>query len=51
MRALWAPGTKAYDGERVSLPETTCYPRPVGDIPVIVGGSGDADPADRGHAR
>nr|WP_246354677.1 LLM class flavin-dependent oxidoreductase [Nocardioides ungokensis] len=26
MRALWAPGTKAYDGQRVSLPETTCYP-------------------------
>lgn len=37
MRALWAPGTKAA-GE---LPETTCYPRPVHDIPVIVGGSGD----------
>ena len=33
MRALWAPGTKAYDGERVSLPETTCYPRPVGTDP------------------
>ena len=41
MRALWAPGTKAYDGRRVSLPETTCYPRPVGRIPVIVGGSGE----------
>jgi alkanesulfonate monooxygenase SsuD/methylene tetrahydromethanopterin reductase-like flavin-dependent oxidoreductase (luciferase family)/predicted kinase len=40
MRALWAPGTKAYDGELVSLPETTCYPRPTGRIPVIVGGSG-----------
>jgi alkanesulfonate monooxygenase SsuD/methylene tetrahydromethanopterin reductase-like flavin-dependent oxidoreductase (luciferase family)/predicted kinase len=40
MRALWATGTKAYDGERVSLPETTCYPRPVGDLPVVVGGSG-----------
>jgi len=40
MRALWAPGTKAYDGERVALPETTCYPRPVGRVPVIVGGSG-----------
>jgi alkanesulfonate monooxygenase SsuD/methylene tetrahydromethanopterin reductase-like flavin-dependent oxidoreductase (luciferase family)/predicted kinase len=40
MRALWAPGTKAYDGARVSLPETTCYPRPVGDLPVIVGGTG-----------
>lgn len=41
MRALWAPGTKAYDGERVSLPETTCYPRPVGDLPVVVGGTGE----------
>jgi len=41
MRALWAPGTKAYDGERVSLPETTCYPRPVRSIPVVVGGAGD----------
>lgn len=27
-------------GSRVSLPETTCYPRPVGNIPVIVGGGG-----------
>jgi alkanesulfonate monooxygenase SsuD/methylene tetrahydromethanopterin reductase-like flavin-dependent oxidoreductase (luciferase family)/predicted kinase len=41
MRALWRPGTKAYDGQRVALPETTCYPRPVGDLPVIVGGSGE----------
>ena len=40
-RALWAPGTKAYDGERVTLPETTAYPRPAHDIPVIVGGSGE----------
>jgi alkanesulfonate monooxygenase SsuD/methylene tetrahydromethanopterin reductase-like flavin-dependent oxidoreductase (luciferase family) len=41
MRALWRPGTKAYDGQRVVLPETTCYPRPVGEVPVIVGGSGE----------
>jgi alkanesulfonate monooxygenase SsuD/methylene tetrahydromethanopterin reductase-like flavin-dependent oxidoreductase (luciferase family)/predicted kinase len=41
MRALWAPGTKAYAGERVSLPETTSYPRPDGPIPVIVGGNGE----------
>jgi alkanesulfonate monooxygenase SsuD/methylene tetrahydromethanopterin reductase-like flavin-dependent oxidoreductase (luciferase family) len=40
MRALWSAGTKAYDGQRVSLPETTSYPRPVGDLPVIVGGTG-----------
>ena len=41
MRALWSPGTRAYDGERVALPETTCYPRPVHDVPVIVGGAGE----------
>jgi len=41
MRALWAPGTKAYEGERVSLPETTCYPRPVGSLPLIIGGGGE----------
>jgi alkanesulfonate monooxygenase SsuD/methylene tetrahydromethanopterin reductase-like flavin-dependent oxidoreductase (luciferase family) len=40
-RALWAPGTKAYAGEGVSLPETTAYPRPAHEIPVIVGGSGE----------
>lgn len=41
LRALWAPGTKAYQGKRVALPETTCYPRPTGHIPIVVGGSGD----------
>jgi alkanesulfonate monooxygenase SsuD/methylene tetrahydromethanopterin reductase-like flavin-dependent oxidoreductase (luciferase family)/predicted kinase len=41
LRALWRPGTRPYQGARVSLPETTCYPRPVGQLPVIVGGSGD----------
>ncbi|GAA4117942.1 hypothetical protein GCM10022415_16310 [Knoellia locipacati] len=41
VRALWAPGTKAYHGERVSLPETTCYPRPVGRLPLVIGGGGE----------
>jgi alkanesulfonate monooxygenase SsuD/methylene tetrahydromethanopterin reductase-like flavin-dependent oxidoreductase (luciferase family) len=40
-RALWAPGTKAHAGDRVTLPETTSYPRPAHDIPVIVGGNGE----------
>jgi alkanesulfonate monooxygenase SsuD/methylene tetrahydromethanopterin reductase-like flavin-dependent oxidoreductase (luciferase family)/predicted kinase len=40
LRALWQPGTKSYDGERVHLPETTCYPRPL-SVKVIVGGSGE----------
>jgi alkanesulfonate monooxygenase SsuD/methylene tetrahydromethanopterin reductase-like flavin-dependent oxidoreductase (luciferase family)/predicted kinase len=37
VRALWAPGTKAAAG----LPETTCYPRPVGRIPILIGGGGE----------
>ncbi len=41
VRALWQPGTKAYRGDRVQLPETTCYPRPVSAIPILVGGSGE----------
>lgn len=41
LRALWAPGTKAYVGRYVHLPETTCYPRPVGRVPILVGGSGE----------
>lgn len=41
MRALWASGTRAYAGQRVSLPETTAYPRPVGPLPVVVGGGGE----------
>lgn len=41
MRALWAPGTRAYAGRRANLTETTCYPRPVGRIPILVGGSGE----------
>jgi alkanesulfonate monooxygenase SsuD/methylene tetrahydromethanopterin reductase-like flavin-dependent oxidoreductase (luciferase family) len=40
MRALWQPGTREYRGDRVVLPETTCYPRPLSSIPIIVGGSG-----------
>jgi alkanesulfonate monooxygenase SsuD/methylene tetrahydromethanopterin reductase-like flavin-dependent oxidoreductase (luciferase family)/predicted kinase len=41
LRALWQPGTREYRGERVCLPETTCYPRPAAPIPIIVGGSGE----------
>jgi alkanesulfonate monooxygenase SsuD/methylene tetrahydromethanopterin reductase-like flavin-dependent oxidoreductase (luciferase family)/predicted kinase len=41
IRALWAPGTKAYRGEAVDLPETTCYPRPVGPLPLVIGGGGE----------
>ena len=41
MRALWAPGTKEYTAVGLTLPETTCYPRPTAPIPVIVGGNGE----------
>jgi alkanesulfonate monooxygenase SsuD/methylene tetrahydromethanopterin reductase-like flavin-dependent oxidoreductase (luciferase family) len=41
LRALWQPGTREYRSDRVWLPETTCYPRPVSRIPVIVGGGGE----------
>ncbi len=41
MRALWAPGTRAYSDAGVSLPETTCYPRPPAPIPVVVAGNGE----------
>ena len=41
LRALWAPGTKAHHGRYVHLPETTCYPRPVSEVPIIVGGGGE----------
>jgi alkanesulfonate monooxygenase SsuD/methylene tetrahydromethanopterin reductase-like flavin-dependent oxidoreductase (luciferase family) len=41
LHALWDKGTKPYAGTRVSLPETTAYPRPVGRPQVIVGGSGE----------
>ena len=40
LRALWAPGTRAHRGERVALPETTAYPRPVGSPRILVGGTG-----------
>lgn len=40
IRALWAPGTKPYDGTRVKLAETTCYPRPASPVKIIVGGQG-----------
>ncbi|MBV9594644.1 MAG: LLM class flavin-dependent oxidoreductase [Actinobacteria bacterium] len=41
LRALWAPGTRRYVGEHIALPETTSYPRPVGPLPLIIGGSGE----------
>ncbi len=40
--AMWGPGAKPFEGIRISLPETTCYPRPLQQrIPILVGGSGE----------
>jgi alkanesulfonate monooxygenase SsuD/methylene tetrahydromethanopterin reductase-like flavin-dependent oxidoreductase (luciferase family)/predicted kinase len=41
LRALWSPGTRPFTGQHVSLPETTSYPRPAGQVPIIVGGAGN----------
>jgi F420-dependent oxidoreductase-like protein len=39
---LWGPGTPAFTGRAISVPETLCYPRPLQErVPIIVGGSGE----------
>lgn len=38
---LWGPGNRPFTGRVVSLPDTTCYPRPVGPVPLMVGGGGE----------
>jgi alkanesulfonate monooxygenase SsuD/methylene tetrahydromethanopterin reductase-like flavin-dependent oxidoreductase (luciferase family) len=39
---MWGPGTPPYHGQRLHVPETLCYPRPLQEhVPMIVGGSGE----------
>jgi F420-dependent oxidoreductase-like protein len=38
---LWGPGSPAFSGRVLSLPDTTCYPRPLHRVPIVVGGSGE----------
>ena len=39
---LWGPGSKPFEGAAISVPDTTCYPRPIQDpVPILVGGSGE----------
>ncbi len=39
---LWGPGSPAFEGKTLQLPDTTCYPRPLQDpLPILVGGSGE----------
>jgi alkanesulfonate monooxygenase SsuD/methylene tetrahydromethanopterin reductase-like flavin-dependent oxidoreductase (luciferase family) len=39
---LWGPGSPAFEGGRVSVPEAMCYPRPLqAHLPIVVGGGGE----------
>ena len=39
---IWGPGSPAFQGKVVSIPEAVGYPRPIQDpLPIIVGGSGE----------
>jgi alkanesulfonate monooxygenase SsuD/methylene tetrahydromethanopterin reductase-like flavin-dependent oxidoreductase (luciferase family) len=39
---LWGPGTPAFRGRVLDVPEAMCYPRPLQErIPILVGGSGE----------
>jgi len=37
---MWGPGKATYKGKVESVVEAVCYPRPIGKIPIIVGGRG-----------
>jgi len=39
---MWGPGSPAFEGRLISVPEAMCYPRPLQEkIPILVGGSGE----------
>ncbi len=39
---LWGPGSPAFGGKVLRVPEALCYPRPLQDhVPILVGGSGE----------
>ncbi len=39
---LWGPGSPAFEGRHITIPEAICYPRPLQDhVPMIVGGGGE----------
>ena len=39
---LWGPGSPAFEGKVISIPEALAYPRPIQDpIPILVGGGGE----------
>jgi alkanesulfonate monooxygenase SsuD/methylene tetrahydromethanopterin reductase-like flavin-dependent oxidoreductase (luciferase family) len=39
---LWGPGTPAFEGRVLRVPEALCYPRPLQErVPILVGGGGE----------
>ena len=39
---MWGPGSPRFEGRTTTVPEATCYPRPLQErIPILVGGSGE----------
>ena len=39
---IWGPGSPGFEGEVLTVPDTTCYPRPLQEhLPIIVGGGGE----------
>jgi alkanesulfonate monooxygenase SsuD/methylene tetrahydromethanopterin reductase-like flavin-dependent oxidoreductase (luciferase family) len=39
---MWGPGGKPYRGRRLTVPDTSCYPRPLQEhVPLLVGGGGE----------
>jgi F420-dependent oxidoreductase-like protein len=39
---MWGKGAPAFEGRTMTVPEATCYPRPLQEhVPILVGGSGE----------
>jgi F420-dependent oxidoreductase-like protein len=39
---MWGPGSPAFHGRTIEVPEAVCYPRPLQErVPILVGGSGE----------
>jgi alkanesulfonate monooxygenase SsuD/methylene tetrahydromethanopterin reductase-like flavin-dependent oxidoreductase (luciferase family)/predicted kinase len=39
---IWGPGKRTFHGRAISVPDTSCYPRPLQQkVPIVVGGGGE----------
>jgi F420-dependent oxidoreductase-like protein len=39
---MWGPGASRFEGRTTTVPEATCYPRPLQErVPILVGGGGE----------